>query len=318
MKTKLAHIFGLLVAVLGTVVPIWNDSSNDLAAKISLSIVTFLGLCFNHKIKGQIENYLLAFAAPSIMILTFVLLHTSNTSKLFAIAGLSIAVLTNLQKILPPRSTIVSVLALVVGSLIHASPSVAGEATPLPAQATYNQPANNQPVINQPVDNQPVINQPTDNQAQTGSENAKANPNAPFSPIPNLLAPPISFCFGQSTTCVMPDFTLSVVSYDLDAKKWTGEIQTIAVGYMLLFAADQPYASGIAIHGGGQFQQSGPKYFTLIPTLVIARYLEVGAAFQFADGSIGKFITLGLGAGFDLITGATMGERLKAKAPTTP
>lgn len=134
---------------------------------------------------------------------------------------------------------------------------------------------------------------------------------------PNDVAPPISFCIGQTATCVMPDLNLQAVNYDLTAKKWSGGVTVIGVGYELLFYSDQPWASGIALHGAGQFTQTGPSYFALTPTLVVAKYFEIGGTFALMDGSIGKSITLGLGVPWDLLTGRTMAARMAAaRAPS--
>ncbi|HVP24125.1 MAG TPA: hypothetical protein VMS77_09475 [Conexivisphaerales archaeon] len=130
--------------------------------------------------------------------------------------------------------------------------------------------------------------------------------------IPNMVAPPISFCIGQTTHCVMPDFNVNTVNYDLGAKKWDAGITTIGVGYALLFYSTEAWASGLAVHAAGQWSQSKPSYFAIIPTLVIAKYFEVGAKFSFMDGSIGKAITLGLGASLDVLTGQTMRARLSS------
>lgn len=131
------------------------------------------------------------------------------------------------------------------------------------------------------------------------------------------VAPPLSFCFGKTSICVMPDLNLSTVNYDLDAKKWDAGVTSVGVGYMLLFASDRPYASGIALHGAGQWSQTGPSYFALVPTVVLAKYFEVGVRLSFMDGSIGKYLTLGLGANADVImswlTGKNIRERLAAK-----
>jgi hypothetical protein len=135
-------------------------------------------------------------------------------------------------------------------------------------------------------------------------------PRAHAQITPNSVAPPISFCIGQTTTCVMPDFNLQVVNYDLTTKKWSGGVTAIGAGYELLFFSDQPWASGIALHGAGQFTQAGPNYFAITPTVVVAKYFEIGGTFTLMDGSIGKSITLGLGIPFDVVTGATMQTRL--------
>jgi hypothetical protein len=136
-------------------------------------------------------------------------------------------------------------------------------------------------------------------------------------PNANSVSPVLSFCLGQSNTCVMPDFGLSTVSYDLDAKKWAGGVQSIGVGYMLLFASDQPWASGIAVHGSFNFSQTEPSFFAPTVTAVLLRYFEVGATFRFMDGAIGKYLTLGANVPFDTLTGKTIPLRMaeaRAKA----
>ena len=130
---------------------------------------------------------------------------------------------------------------------------------------------------------------------------------------PNDVAPPISFCIGQTATCVMPDFNIQAINYDLTAKKWVGGVTTIGIGYELLFYSDQPWASGFALHGAGQFAQSGstgPSFFAITPTIVLLRYFELGATFSLMDGSIGKSITGGLGIPFDIVTGQAMHVRI--------
>lgn len=72
-------------------------------------------------------------------------------------------------------------------------------------------------------------------------------------PTPSDAAPPISFCIGQSFNCVLPDFNVNTVAYDLGAKQWKAGVNTIAVGYMFLYASDQPWSSGLALHAAGQW-----------------------------------------------------------------
>lgn len=135
-------------------------------------------------------------------------------------------------------------------------------------------------------------------------------------PTPSDVAPPLSFCIGQSFNCVLPDFNLNTVSYDLGAKQWKAGVTSIAVGYMFLYASDQPWASGVALHGAGQWSQGAPSYFAFVPTLVLAKYFEAGMSFVFLNGSIEKDITLGLSANAEIlmgwITGKTMPVRLQA------
>lgn len=125
-------------------------------------------------------------------------------------------------------------------------------------------------------------------------------------------APPISFCLGATTHCVMPDFSLSVVNYDLDAKRWSGEVQTLSVGYALLFYSDQPWSSGIALHGAGRFKDGGPKYFAIVPTLVLMKYFEAGVTVELGDGYVSKSVTLGGRIPWDVVTGPPMVARFAA------
>lgn len=138
-------------------------------------------------------------------------------------------------------------------------------------------------------------------------------PSSAQSPVPNSVAPPLSFCLGKSAHCVMPDFNLSTVNYDLRAKKWDAGVTSIGAGYVLLFYADQPWASGLALHVGGRFGQSGPNYLALTPTLVVCRYFEAGTTVKLVDGGVDYYLTFGLGLAFDLMTGRTIPERLRTQ-----
>jgi hypothetical protein len=135
-------------------------------------------------------------------------------------------------------------------------------------------------------------------------------------PTPSDVAPPISFCIGQTFNCGLPDFNLNTVSYDLGLAQWKAGVTTVAVGYMFLYASDKPWASGAALHGAGQWSQGAPSYFALVPTLVFAKYFEVGMSFVFLNGRIEKDVTLGLSANAEnlmtLVTGKTMSVRLQA------
>ena len=146
-----------------------------------------------------------------------------------------------------------------------------------------------------------------------GSSLLFASPAQAAEPTPSDAAPPISFCIGQSFNCVVPDFNLNAVNYDLGAKKWKAGITTIAVGYAFLYASDQPWSSGIALHGAGSFNQGTPSYFALTPTIVIAKYFEVGASFIFLDGAIEKDLTLGLSLNAEVLTSLLSGKGIKAR-----
>jgi hypothetical protein len=134
-------------------------------------------------------------------------------------------------------------------------------------------------------------------------------------PTPSAVAPPISFCVGQSFTCVVPDFNAAFATYDLVAKKWSGGVDTVAAGYALLFFSDQPYALGPALHAAFNFSQSAPSYFSVFPTVVLFRFFEVGANVVFLDGSIKYSLSAGLSANFEaattLVRGKNIGERYR-------
>jgi hypothetical protein len=132
-------------------------------------------------------------------------------------------------------------------------------------------------------------------------------------PTPSMVAPPISFCIGQSFTCVVPDLNSSFANYDLMTKKWSGGVQTIAAGYALLFFSDQPYAIGPALHGAFNFSQEAPSDLSIVPTIVFFKYLELGINVVFLDGSIKYGMAFGLSGNFEaimtLVTGKNIGER---------
>jgi hypothetical protein len=129
----------------------------------------------------------------------------------------------------------------------------------------------------------------------------------------NDAAPPLSFCLGQSTTCVMPDFGLQTVNYDLKAKAWSGGVQTLAVGYALLFASNQPYASGVALHASFNFDQKTPSYFAPTFAFVGFHWFEIGYTPVFLDGQIGQKLTLGVNLTAEAITALLTGQSLDAR-----
>jgi hypothetical protein len=134
-------------------------------------------------------------------------------------------------------------------------------------------------------------------------------------PTPSSVAPPISFCIGQTTHCVMPDFGISVVNYDLVAKKWSGGIQKISAGYQLLFYSDQPYGSGVAVHVSFDVSQQSSNYVSPSFMVVLMRYFEAGYTPTFMDGRVGHALTLGTNVPLDLLSGTTMADRLRAARP---
>jgi hypothetical protein len=132
---------------------------------------------------------------------------------------------------------------------------------------------------------------------------------------PDKVAPPLSFCIGDTATCGMPDFNLSTVNYNLKTKKWETGTTTFGAGYMLLLASDQPYASGVALHVTGQWSQSTPSYLALAPTLVLAKYFEAGVTVRLMDGGVDTVLSFGVGVNADtlltLLTGKNLNDRLR-------
>ena len=133
---------------------------------------------------------------------------------------------------------------------------------------------------------------------------------------PSDVAPPLSFCFGASTTCVVPDSGLQAVTYDLTAKKWNGGIQAAGIGWALLYKSETPYASGVSVHATFNFSQSGPSFLAPTFAVVVAHWFEAGYTPVFYDGRIGQQITLMVGLNAEtltkLLTGKNMGQRLSA------
>lgn len=139
--------------------------------------------------------------------------------------------------------------------------------------------------------------------------------SAEDAPTTTTAAPPISFCINDSFTCVTPDFYTKFANYDLRDKKWVAGVSEIGVGYSLLFFSDQPYASGVALHGAFDLSQITPSYLSLVPTVVIAKYFEVGVNITFLDGDIKYYLTAGVAGNFEgltsLVTGKNLGERYR-------
>jgi len=132
-------------------------------------------------------------------------------------------------------------------------------------------------------------------------------------PTTSDVAPPISFCLPGTFHCMVPDFNLNTVNYDLGAKHWKAGITQIGVGYAFLFYTDQPWSFGAALHGAGQWSQGQPSYFALTPTLVFFKVFEAGASFIFLDGSVEKDLTLGISANAESIMALVTGKNIRAR-----
>ena len=136
-------------------------------------------------------------------------------------------------------------------------------------------------------------------------------------PTPSDAAPPLSFCIGDTFTCVVPDLGVQTINYDLKAKKWAGGITGAGVGYALLFASDKPYASGFAIHASFDFSQTVPSFFAPTFSAVGFHWFEIGYTPVFMSGQIGQQLTLGVNINAEsiakLFTGKNIAQRLTAK-----
>ena len=131
--------------------------------------------------------------------------------------------------------------------------------------------------------------------------------------VANDVAPPLSFCFGASTTCVVEDFSLQAVNYDLVNKQWSGGISAAGFGYVLLFASDTPYASGFSVHATFNFSQAAPSFLAPTFAAVIAHWFEAGYTPVFFDGRIGQQLTLMIGLNAEELTNLVTGKRLSAR-----
>ena len=136
-------------------------------------------------------------------------------------------------------------------------------------------------------------------------------------PTPSDVAPPLSFCLGDTFTCVVPDLGLQTINYDLKAKQWAGGVTAAGIGYALLFASDKPYASGFAIHASFDFSQAMPSYFAPTFSGVAFHWFEAGYTPVFMSGKIGQQLTLGVNISAEsilsLFTGKNISQRLTAK-----
>ena len=133
---------------------------------------------------------------------------------------------------------------------------------------------------------------------------------------PNDVMPPLSYCFGGSTTCLVEDLGLTAVNYDAVNKKWSGT-SSAGFGYALLWASDTPYASGFSVHATFNFSQSGPSFLAPTFAAVAFHFFEAGYTPVFYDGSIGHQITLMVALNAEevttWITGKRIGERVAAR-----
>jgi hypothetical protein len=130
--------------------------------------------------------------------------------------------------------------------------------------------------------------------------------------VPTDVAPPLSFCIGTSTTCVVEDLGLTAVNYDAVNKKWSGT-SGAGFGYVLLFKADTPYASGFSVHATFNFSQSGPSFLAPTFAAVVFHWLEAGYTPVFYDGSIGHQITLMVALNAEEVTSLVTGKRIGAR-----
>lgn len=288
MTTRARHILALLGTLLIPAFAAWQTGA-DLPAKIALAAGVVLAALLNAAEIGELKNILAAAGVVAAPIIAGVLGHLTKGSGAAYFVTLIPAILLNLQKALGASSGAVPAKAM-------------AEVTDLPtAKLPQPGPAGKVTVF-------AVL--------ALGSLLLAGQARAQ-SLVPSDVAPPLSFCFGASTTCVVPDSGLQAVNYDLVNKKWSGGITGAGVGYALLFAADTAYASGVSIHVTFNFSQEAPSYLAPTFAFVLAHILELGYTPVFFDGRIGQQITLMIGANAEAImtayTGKRLGERLAAK-----
>jgi hypothetical protein len=278
MTPSLKHIIGIIGTGLTTILAIWFGpavpANPDLAAQIAQTLIVALALFLPAAKMSVVEKCFTAVAGTLATVLFFVAAKIPSGSAWATVVPVIVAVVTDLKTAWNDGD-----LGQGLRPNITINPLGGGKTACFVALALGSL----------------FVASPARAQA------------------PNVVAPPISFCIGATATCVMPDFNLQTINYDLDAKKWSGGVTAIAVGYELLFFSDQPWASGVALHGAVQFNQQAPSFLALTPTLVILKYFELGATISFLDGSIGKAVTAGIGIPFDVVTGEPMYVRIAAQ-----
>ena len=277
MNSRLQHILTLLGVIAIPIVTIWQSSS-DMAAKIAMSVATVIALCFNLAQRKQIEQIVLGALAVLGPVATIIFTHVTTGSAIASFIGVALAVITDLTKALTGQDLNKRAVPPTTDSSTGAK--VSGAAAGILLMLLCSSAL-----------------------AQT--------------PTPNDVAPPLSFCFGATTTCVVEDFNLQMINYDLIAKQWSGGITAAGIGYALLYRSDTPYASGAAVHVAFNFDQGSPSYFAPTFSAVFCHWFEAGYTPVFYDGHIGQKITLMVGLNAEqvmtMLTGKRLGQRLAAK-----
>lgn len=285
MSTRARHILALLGTLIVPAFAAWQTGS-DLPAKIALAVGVVLAALMRPEEIGELKNILATVGVIAAPIMAAVLGHLTAGASVAYLATLVPAILLNLQKALGAASA----------GALPARPM--GEVVDLPT-AKLGKPGPGAPVV-----------------AVLMLAGSMLWGSAARAQTPSDVAPPLSFCFGASTTCVVPDSGLQAVTYDLTAKKWNGGVQSAGIGYALLYKSDTPYASGVSVHATFNFSQSAPSFLAPTFAVVIAHYFEAGYTPVFYDGRIGQQITLMVGLNAEtlvtLLTGKRMGVRLAA------
>jgi hypothetical protein len=131
---------------------------------------------------------------------------------------------------------------------------------------------------------------------------------------PNDVSPPLSHCIGRTFHCFFPDVLVITASYDLAKLVWgRAGVNTVAAGYVLVFASDRMWGSGIGLHATGQWGQGEPSYFALVPTVVVFKHFQAGVSLALMDGKIGKDFVVGVAADAELVSSFFTGKSMTAK-----
>jgi hypothetical protein len=128
-------------------------------------------------------------------------------------------------------------------------------------------------------------------------------------------APLGGHCFGASTTCLVPELTFDVSRVALngpDSGKLSAGAVPLGAGYALLFAYDQWYASGPAVHAILDYQQTGASMIQISGMATLARYFHVGVVYERLGAQNLLFASGGLTLPIDLVTSAIANKKMKA------
>jgi hypothetical protein len=129
-------------------------------------------------------------------------------------------------------------------------------------------------------------------------------------------APFAGHCFGAGTsTCLVPQLSFDVTRIRLngpDAGTLEAGAVPIGAGYALLFAYDQWYTFGPAIHAIADFSQADATFFQLAGMVTAFRYAHAGVVWARTGSETQWFAAAGLTLPIDLVTTAVADRKAKA------